>query len=90
VDGIEAMEGNGPIEGTSKRLGVVVAGTHLPSVDATCCRIMRLDPLKLKYLQFSATRSAVDIWHADQTCEAIESVESEFALHPDLVHLRLS
>src|SRR5581483_3626543 len=36
VDGIEAMEGNGPILGTRKNAGVIVAGTHPPSVDATC------------------------------------------------------
>src|ERR1700679_2793451 len=35
VDGIESMEGNGPILGTSKRTNLIVAGAHPPSVDAT-------------------------------------------------------
>ncbi len=46
VDGIEAMEGNGPILGTRISPGVIVAGAHPPSVDATCCRIMQIDPQK--------------------------------------------
>lgn len=51
VDGIEGMEGNGPILGVSKKSGVIVAGDHPPSVDATCCQIMGIDPEKIKYLE---------------------------------------
>ncbi len=89
VDGIEAMEGNGPIQGTSKHAGVIVAGTHPPSVDATCCQIMGIDPQKLKYLELAARRSPVSIWQPTQTGETIASVATKFKLHPDLEHLRL-
>src|SRR5579864_5481112 len=51
VDGIVGMEGNGPIQGTPKRAGVLVAGRDVRAVDATCCRIMGIDPLKIAYLQ---------------------------------------
>ena len=44
VDGIVGMEGDGPIMGTPRRLGVLVMGTNLPAVDATCARLMRIDP----------------------------------------------
>ncbi len=57
VDGIEGMEGNGPILGTPNTPGVIVAGAHPPSVDATCCRIMEIDPEKIKYLRLIARRS---------------------------------
>ena len=40
VDGIEAMEGNGPIQGTAKHAGVVVGGADPASVDASCCHII--------------------------------------------------
>lgn len=90
VDGIEAMEGNGPIQGTPKRAGVIVAGAHPPSVDSTCCRIMGIDPQKLQYLQLAASRSNLAIWQPQQIGETISSVASPFALHPDLVHLRPS
>ena len=46
VDGIVGMEGNGPIQGTPKQCGVLVMGSDLPAVDATCCRIIRLARLE--------------------------------------------
>jgi uncharacterized protein (DUF362 family) len=50
VDGIVAMEGDGPLNGTPKDLGVLVMGCDALAVDATCCRLMRLDPERLPYL----------------------------------------
>ena len=49
VDGIVGMEGNGPVQGTPKQCGVLVMGGNLPAVDATCCRIMGIDPEKIEY-----------------------------------------
>jgi len=51
VDGIVGMEGDGPIMGDPKRVGVLVMGRNLPAVDATCCRIMGIDPYKVSYLE---------------------------------------
>lgn len=53
VDGIVGMEGNGPIQGTPKRAGVIVAGRDLAAVDATCCDIMCIDPRKIAYLKMA-------------------------------------
>jgi uncharacterized protein (DUF362 family) len=50
VDGIVGMEGDGPLNGTPKHTGVVIMGTDLVAVDATCCRLMKLDPEKVGYL----------------------------------------
>src|SRR5262249_18907738 len=50
VDGIIGMEGDGPIMGTPKHAGVLVMGTNLPAVDATCARLMRIDPARVEYL----------------------------------------
>ena len=57
VDGIVGMQGNGPIQGTPKHVGVLVAGSDLPAVDATCCRIMRIDPHGIEYLELAAKMS---------------------------------
>jgi uncharacterized protein (DUF362 family) len=89
VDGIEAMEGNGPILGTPKQLGLVVAGNHPPSVDATCCQIMGIDPAKIRYLTLFSEKSHWNWKNIRQAGETIKSVSSEFALHPALQHLRL-
>jgi uncharacterized protein (DUF362 family) len=90
VDGIEGMEGNGPILGTAKRMGVIVAGAHTPSVDATCCQIMKIDPAKIRYLTLAAAQSNWNWKSVQQTGETIASVSSPFALHPDLQSLRLA
>jgi uncharacterized protein (DUF362 family) len=90
VDGIEAMEGNGPILGTSKHMGLIIAGAHPPSVDAACCRVMRVDPTKVGYLQLVAKHSPFNIDEPLQLGESIQSVASPFALHPDLKHMRLA
>lgn len=50
VDGVTAMEGNGPIIGTPKNLGVVVAGTNPVAVDAICTAIMGFSPLEVRHL----------------------------------------
>jgi uncharacterized protein (DUF362 family) len=40
ADGIEAMEGNGPLHGSMKRLGCIVFADDPVAADATCCRLM--------------------------------------------------
>jgi uncharacterized protein (DUF362 family) len=77
------MEGNGPILGSAKRVGVIVAGAHPPSVDATCCQIMQIDPAKVNYLNL-AGQPAVK-----QVGETIASVQTRFKLLPELDRFRL-
>ena len=89
VDGIEGMQGNGPILGTRIRSGVIVAGAHPPSVDATCCRIMQIDPEKVRYLQLVARRSGWNFDSIDQIGESVRSVTTRFALIPPLERFRL-
>jgi uncharacterized protein (DUF362 family) len=50
VDGIVGMEGDGPLNGTPRAAGVLVMGCDMVAVDATCCRLMQLDPEKVPYL----------------------------------------
>jgi uncharacterized protein (DUF362 family) len=50
VDGVIGMEGDGPLNGTPKHLGALLMGCDPVAVDATCCRLMCLDPEKMKYL----------------------------------------
>ena len=47
VDGIVGMEGDGPIMGQAKNAGVLVIGRNGPAVDATCARVMGIDPHKI-------------------------------------------
>ncbi|MGH7556649.1 MAG: DUF362 domain-containing protein [Gemmatimonadota bacterium] len=51
VDGIVGMEGNGPIQGEPVPSGVLVFGEDPVAVDATCARLMSVDPVRVRYLQ---------------------------------------
>ncbi len=56
VDGIVGMEGDGPLNGTAKPMGVLVMGHDLVAVDATCCRLMGIDPHRIPYLMLGARK----------------------------------
>lgn len=56
VDGIDCMEGDGPILGSLKQMGLIVVGTNLPAVDATVARIMGLSPERIPYLRLAENR----------------------------------
>ena len=92
VDGIVGMEGNGPIQGAPKAAGVLVMCSDLPAVDATCCRIMGINPELVKYLA-SASEKALGIiaeGQIEQRGEAVKSVATKFELIENFKELRLS
>ncbi|MGH9720119.1 MAG: DUF362 domain-containing protein [Bryobacteraceae bacterium] len=90
IDGIVGMEGNGPIQGTPKPVGAVVMGSDLVAVDATCCRIMGIDPEKIEYMRLCAkSRGTLDAAQIDQRGERIESVRTPFALIGNFREYRL-
>jgi uncharacterized protein (DUF362 family) len=89
VDGIIGMEGNGPIQGTPRPVGVIVAGASPVAVDATCCRIMGLDPARVGYLRLAAGEENLGEDLISQSGERIAGVATRFALLPELAHLRL-
>jgi uncharacterized protein (DUF362 family) len=88
VDGIVGMEGDGPIMGTPKPAHVVVMGTNLPAVDATCARLMGFDPLRIHYLRAaSGTLGPIQERHIEQRGEPIASLAQSFSL-PDHPHFK--
>jgi uncharacterized protein (DUF362 family) len=81
VDGIVGMEGNGPIQGSPKPVGVLVMGADLPAVDATCCRIMGIDPARVEYLRLASDRLGVtEESRIEQRGEAVRAVRNNFRL----------
>jgi uncharacterized protein (DUF362 family) len=50
VDGIVGMEGDGPIMGSPRAVGLIAMGADPLAVDATCARVIGLDPARLQYL----------------------------------------
>jgi uncharacterized protein (DUF362 family) len=91
VDGIVGMEGNGPIQGTPKKAGALVAGSDLVAVDATCCRLMRIDPFQIGYLRLASRSQAAHITETNirQIGVSISALATPFKLPPDFPNLRL-
>ena len=50
ADGIVAMEGNGPLQGTARELHRIVLADDPVAADATCARLMGLDPRQVKHI----------------------------------------
>jgi uncharacterized protein (DUF362 family) len=90
VDGIVGMEGNGPIQGVPKHAGVVVAGSDPVAVDATCCRIMCIDPLQIGYLRLASGGAGhISEFNIRQMGAGIAEVATPFALVPEFQRVRL-
>jgi uncharacterized protein (DUF362 family) len=91
VDGIVGMQGNGPIQGVPKSVGVVVAGGDPVAVDATCCRIMRIDPYRIGYLRLATGGLDAQMSEANirQAGETIAAVATPFELIPEWRSVRL-
>ena len=90
VDGIVGMEGNGPIQGTPKKAGVLVFGKDLVAVDATCCRIMGIDPAKVEYLNMATDLGALHPPQILQRGENPTAVRTNFQLIEQYHSLRLA
>lgn len=89
VDGIIGMEGNGPIQGVSKPVGVLIAGDDPVAVDSTSARIMGLAPEKINHIARAATfLGHIDTQKIRQLGESIESTRTPFAVLDAFSHLR--
>jgi len=77
LDGILAMEGNGPNSGKPRHLGVVAASTDGVAMDATICRLLGLPVEKLRTCVIG---EALGLGNADS--ELIEVVGDDLAGFP--------
>ena len=86
VDGIVGMEGDGPLNGTARPMGVLVMGADLVAVDATCCRLMGLDPQRVAYLELGRRKKLGRLFEQEipQLGESITARRQEFALPPKI------
>jgi len=85
------MDGDGPIMGTPHPLGFIAMGTDVVAVDATCARIVGIDPHKLAYLEAAGNYLGnVAERRIRQVGERTERWRSDFRLIPRMQHIRLT
>ena len=88
ADGIMAMEGNGPLNGTARPLGKIVLADDPVAADATCARLMGLEPDRIVHIgegaRFLGNLSPTLI---DQAGEIPKPPTTPFHVVPEFRHL---
>jgi uncharacterized protein (DUF362 family) len=89
ADAIMAMEGNGPLNGTPRPLGRIVLADDPVAADATCARLMGLEPDGVVHIReaskFLGNSSSTLI---DFVGEAVPSPEAPFHVVPEFEFMR--
>jgi uncharacterized protein (DUF362 family) len=90
ADGITAMEGNGPLQGGRRDLGKVVLADDPVAADATCARLMGLEPIRVRHLQMAGDfLGNLDDRAIDMRGERVSGSSRPFEVLPafsDLLH----
>jgi len=88
ADGIVAMEGNGPLNGTPRPLGKIVLADDPVAADATCARLMGFEPNRIVHIRegskFLGNSSPALI---DQLGEALTRPATPFQVVPEFQYL---
>jgi uncharacterized protein (DUF362 family) len=88
ADGVEAMQGNGPLHGPIKRLGCLVFADDPIAADATCCHLMGIDPMRVRHVQLAAPLGNLRADRIEQRGERVDRLTQQFELLPQFRHLR--
>jgi len=88
ADGIMAMEGNGPLNGTARPLGKIVLADDSVAADATCARLMGFEPDRVVHIRegskFLGNLSPALL---DQVGEIPSAPTTPFQVVPEFQHL---
>jgi uncharacterized protein (DUF362 family) len=89
ADAIMAMEGNGPLNGTPRPLWSLVLADDPVAADATCARLMGLDPDRIVHVHEASKflgNSAYSL--IDQAAESVRPPDVPFRLVPEFEFLQ--
>jgi uncharacterized protein (DUF362 family) len=86
ADGIVAMEGNGPLHGPSRHLGCLLFADDPIAADATCCRLMGIEPLRINHLRMTAPIGNFTLDRITHAGEPTASLKQTFVLMPEFLH----
>ena len=85
VDGVVAMEGNGPTQGTPKQMGVLLAGKNSFALDRVCAHLLGLTPEQVPTVEQSIKRGLCPekLGEIAVNCELSTFVAESFELPPE-------
>jgi uncharacterized protein (DUF362 family) len=91
ADAIVAMDGNGPLNGHPRPLNRIVLSDDPVAADATCARLMGLDPTRITHIRIGAQfLGNVSLDRIDQIAEAVCAPANPFEVVPEFEHLRVT
>lgn len=89
IDGIEGMEGNGPLHGETVNSQVIVLSDNLPAADSTATRLMGLDPTRIVHLNYMRQLGEPIVENRiAQVGERLSEYRREFRVIDDFKHLK--
>jgi uncharacterized protein (DUF362 family) len=91
ADAIVAMEGNGPLNGHPRPLNRIVLADDPVAADATCARLMGLDPTRITHIRIGAQfLGNASTRRIDQVAEAVRAPASPFDVVTEFQHLQVT
>ena len=91
ADGIMAMEGNGPLNGTPRHLGRIILADDAVAADATCARLMGLDPERIPHIRETAKFLGNSLTAAiEQVGDPVRPPDAPFQVVPEFQYLRVT
>lgn len=86
IDGVMAMEGDGPTRGNPVAMGVVLAGRDAVAVDAVAATLMGFDPYEIGYLVKCAEKGlgTMDMSKIDVPPLLVSQLSRQFMRPPEL------
>lgn len=90
ADGIVGMEGNGPLNGAARLLGTIVLADDPVSADATCARLMGINPEGVLHIRETSKflgNSSLEL--IEQLAEGVQIPQTPFQVVPEFEYLRM-
>jgi uncharacterized protein (DUF362 family) len=85
------MEGNGPLTGRPRPLNRIVLADDPVAADATCARLMGLDPTRITHIRIGAQfLGNVPTERIDQVAEVVCAPANPFEMVPEFQYLRVT
>lgn len=78
IDGFIAMEGRGPTDGSPVKMDLITAGKDVVATDATCARVMGLNPHEISHIRTASQKGLGNIDEIDVVGSSIEEVKRIF------------
>jgi uncharacterized protein (DUF362 family) len=88
ADGVTAMEGNGPLQGSARALGKIVLADDPVAADATCARLMGLEPTRVRHVEMASHfLGNSDESRIELVAEPLSRSNPPFSVLPDFAFL---